>query len=149
MLFHIAFKFSTWLQYIIVETLTDFRSDMNTSNSDIVTAKFREVLWYGLVWLSETGTWNQTHLLLVWGLFACNDHCRHSLKNSNCHDASFVKSPASRLFGQPFIQAQSKENSKALCYWPLWGESTVRGIRRRPMDSPHKRPVTRKMFPFL
>ena len=24
----------------------------------------------------------------------------------------------------------------------------VRGIHRRPVNSPHKRPVTRKMFPF-
>ena len=27
-------------------------------------------------------------------------------------------------FVQPFVQAQIKENTKALCHWPLWGEST-------------------------
>ena len=36
-----------------------------------------------------------------------------------------LKSPASRLFTQPFIQAQIKENIKAPRHWPLWGESTV------------------------
>ena len=35
-----------------------------------------------------------------------------------------LKSPVSRLFTQPFIQAQIKENIKAQCHWPLWGEFT-------------------------
>ena len=48
-----------------------------------------------------------------------------------------LKSPASRLFAQPFVQAQIKENIKVPCHWPLWG-----------VDSPNKGPVTRKMFPL-
>ena len=35
-----------------------------------------------------------------------------------------VKSPASRLFIQPFIQTQIKENIKAPRHWPLCGEFT-------------------------
>ena len=35
-----------------------------------------------------------------------------------------LKSPASRLFTQPFIRAQIKENIKAPCHWPLCGEFT-------------------------
>ena len=35
-----------------------------------------------------------------------------------------LKSPASRLFTQPFIQAQIKESIKAPRHWPLWGEFT-------------------------
>ena len=35
-----------------------------------------------------------------------------------------LKSPASRLFTQPFIQVQIKENIKAPLHWPLWGEFT-------------------------
>ena len=35
-----------------------------------------------------------------------------------------LKSPDSRLFNQPFIQAQIKENIKALCHWPFRGEFT-------------------------
>ena len=37
---------------------------------------------------------------------------------------------ASRLFAQPFVQAQIKEIIKAPSDWPLWGEST--GDRRIP-----------------
>ena len=35
-----------------------------------------------------------------------------------------LKSPALRLFTQPFVQVQMKENIKALRHWPLWGEFT-------------------------
>ena len=35
-----------------------------------------------------------------------------------------LKSPASPLFTQPFIQAQMKENIKAPRHWPLWGKFT-------------------------
>ena len=59
-----------------------------------------------------------------------------------------LKSLASRLFAQPFVQAWIKENVKATRHWPLWGESTMRGIHRWPVDSHHKGAVTRKMFPF-
>ena len=45
-----------------------------------------------------------------------------------------------RWFAQPFVHAQIKQNSASLAY--------VRWIRRLPVNSPHKKPVTRKMFPF-
>ena len=35
-----------------------------------------------------------------------------------------LKSPASRLFTEPLIHAQIKENTKAPRHWPLWGEFT-------------------------
>ena len=35
-----------------------------------------------------------------------------------------LKSTASRLFAQTFVQAQIKRNIKAPRHWPLWGEST-------------------------
>ena len=35
-----------------------------------------------------------------------------------------LKWPASRLFTQPFIQAQMKENIKYPRHWPLWGKFT-------------------------
>ena len=53
-----------------------------------------------------------------------------------------IKSPASRLFTQLFIQAQSKNTSK------LPSLAFVRGIHRWLVNSPHKGPVTRKMFPL-
>ena len=55
-----------------------------------------------------------------------------------------LKSPTSRLFTQPFVQAHIKESMKASRHWSLCdGKPPVIGG-----DSPHKRPVTRKMFPF-
>ena len=52
-----------------------------------------------------------------------------------------LKSPASRLFAEPFVQAQRKyESSASLAF--------VRGIHWWPMGSPHKEPVKRKMFSF-
>ena len=39
-----------------------------------------------------------------------------------------LKSPTSRAFAQPFVQARIKKNLKALRHWPSWGEST--GHRR-------------------
>ena len=53
-----------------------------------------------------------------------------------------LKSPASRLFTEAFIQAQIKkhQSSASLAF--------VRGIHRGPVNSPHKWPVTGKMFPF-
>ena len=54
-----------------------------------------------------------------------------------------LKSPASRLFIQPFIQGEDQRQHQSSA--PL---AFVRGIHRWPVNSPHKRPVTRKMFPF-
>ena len=54
-----------------------------------------------------------------------------------------LKSPASPLLTQPFNQVQIKENIKAPRHCPL-----ARGIHRWPVNSPHKWPVTQKMFPW-
>ena len=54
-----------------------------------------------------------------------------------------LKSPASLIFTQPFIQAQIKENIKALRQWPLWGEFT--GDRWIPRT---KGLLRGKKFPF-
>ena len=54
-----------------------------------------------------------------------------------------LKSPASRLFTQSFIQGRSKKTSK-LCVTGLCA-----GNSPGPMNSPHKGPVTRKMFPLM
>ena len=54
------------------------------------------------------------------------------------------KSPASRLFTQPFYfqgtDQRKHQSSASLAF--------VRRIQRWPANSPHKWPVTRKMFPF-
>ena len=61
----------------------------------------------------------------------------------NDGDGVSNKSPASRLFTEPFIQGvdqRKHQTSASLAF--------VRGIHRGPVNSPHKGPVTRKMFPF-
>ena len=54
-----------------------------------------------------------------------------------------LKSLASRLFAQPFVQAQIKENFKASHHWLF-----VRRIHQWPVDSPHKGTVMQKIIPF-
>ena len=50
-----------------------------------------------------------------------------------------LKSPASWLFAQPFVQRKHQSSTSLAFVW---------GIHRWPVNSPHKRPVARKMFPF-
>ena len=48
-----------------------------------------------------------------------------------------LKTPGSRLFAHPFVQAQIKENIKALGHWPLWGESTCGFPSQRASNAEH------------
>ena len=48
------------------------------------------------------------------------DHCLALLKYHYCD--VIMSAMACRLFTQPFIQVQLKENIKAPRHWPLWGE---------------------------
>ena len=52
----------------------------------------------------------------------------HGISTHSSHSAITVtwrlKSPAFRLFAQPFVQAHIKENIRAPRHWPLWGEFT-------------------------
>ena len=54
-----------------------------------------------------------------------------------------LKTPTSRLFTQPVTQVQIKEKHQSSASLAF-----VRGIHRWPVNSSHKWPVTRKMFPF-
>ena len=51
----------------------------------------------------------------------------HWLHYSDVIPRGRLRSPASRLFTQPFIQTQIKENIKAPRHWPLCGEVTGTG----------------------
>ena len=53
-----------------------------------------------------------------------------------------LKSPASRLYTQPFIPVQIKENIEARV------TGFVLGIHRWPVNSPLQWPVTRSIFSF-
>ena len=50
-----------------------------------------------------------------------------------------LKSPASRLFTQPFVQAQIKEKHQTSVSLAF-----VRRIHRSPLNSPHRGPVTQR-----
>ena len=54
-----------------------------------------------------------------------------------------LKSPASRWFAQPFVLAQLKRKRQGSA-----SLACVRGIHQSPVNSRHKGPVTRKMFPL-
>ena len=45
-------------------------------------------------------------------------------------------------------KAQIKDNIKVPRHWPLWEEFNGNRWIPLPVNSPHKGPVTRKMFPF-
>ena len=69
--------------------------------------------------------------------------CRKTVqwRHNGCDGVSNHQ-PYDCLFNRLF-KAQIKENIKAPRHWPLCGEFTG-----GPVNSPHKGPVTRKMFPF-
>ena len=67
------------------------------------------LLWFGTVGLCSYISW-----LLCWYLTSV---CWHGALQWRHNERP--KSPACRLFAQPFVQGQIKENIKAPYYWPL------------------------------
>ena len=71
----------------------------------------------------------------------------HVPLHKHCNDVTMgamaSQSSDSRFFTQTFIQTQMRKNIKAPRHWPLCG-----GIHWWPVNSPHKWPVARKLFPF-
>ena len=83
----------------------------------------------GPIWGRQDPGW--PHELCFLGKYRCKSlgiyiqYINHSLQ---CQWARWhLKSPASQLFTQPFIQTQIRENIKAPCHWPLCGNSPVTG----------------------
>ena len=93
-------------------------------------------------------TWSHTCRVLK-AVVSLGNGVTHIASRKFFHYADVIMSAmASQITGLTivysiFIQAQIKENIKAPRHWPF-----VWGIHRRPVNSPHKRPVTRKMLPF-
>ena len=71
------------------------------------------------------------------GIYCITIQWRH-----NERDGDSNHRPHDCLLNRLF-KTQIKENIKAPSHWPLWGEFTGWSV-----NSPHKGPVTRKMFPF-
>ena len=77
-------------------------------------------------------------------IFILKSHMKRSIHYNDAIMGRWrLKSPAGPVFTHPFIRAQTKEKhqSSALLAF-VWG------IHPGPANSPHKWPVTRKMFPF-
>ena len=84
-------------------------------------------------WHPNYGSFGKTRKLAPqWVLCWNSENCHDALEwLHNEHDGVY-KSPTLRLFTQPFIQMQIKENIRALRHWPLRGEFTGdRWIPRR------------------
>ena len=102
-----------------------------------------------LVWCHQCQVYIDTNSHIVICAIPVNllclssDYSAQNGYNGVMMSAMASKKTASRLFTQPFIQAQFKENIKAPRHLPLWGE-----IYQWPVTSLHKSPVTRKMFLF-
>ena len=88
-------------------------------------------------------------------MYGCHGEDHRSATNQDFVDVHVItvtsqwvlwrfRSPASRLFAKPFVQAQTKENIKALRPWPLRGEFT--GDRWIPRTRGQWR---RKCFHFM
>ena len=92
---------------------------------------------FNIKWLINCGRFSLTYLYV----FLTPSFAIQSITVTSYYAPWRLKSPASRLFAQTFVQAQLKETIKAPRHWPLSGECW-------PVESPHKGPVTRKMFPF-
>ena len=95
--------------------------------------------------VSRTGTSNYIPRYL-WDIITCPCpwylHLAHTLQwRHNGHDCVSNHLPYHCLLSRLFSADQRKHQSSASL-------ASVRGIHRRPVNSPHKWPVTRKMFPF-
>ena len=127
-----------WVRYLYLNTETDGKSLSHRGWHKIaatVNWQLTHKCFWRCVHIASGRAWSteiQTALLL-WRTFKMTSQWAHWR----------FKSPASRLFTQPFIQGADQrkhQNSASLAF--------VRGIHRSPVNSSNKGPVTRKMFPF-
>ena len=122
----------------------------------------RQQPWY---WHSPNGIFEWNHLKVTFFYFQSVNDCvtqlsmphllmcflHHTTHVQPCsvssqwrHNGRWrLKSTASRLFTQSYYSAADQRKHQSSASLAL-----VRGIHRGPVNSPHKWPVTRKMFPF-
>ena len=98
--------------------------------------------------LQNMDTFSKAILKFMSKMALCQHHRNRTKREQRANPEDTVlewrlKSPASRLLAWPFIYAQIKKNTKSFASLAF-----VRGIHPLPVNSPHKWPVTRKMFPF-
>ena len=81
--------------------------------------------------------WRHHAQISFWGTRTSNELRWYMIGYQIGHYSGVIMSAMARLYAEPSVQAHIKENIKAPRHWPLW-----------PVDSPHKGPATRKMFPL-
>ena len=93
-------------------------------------AILQTTIWYSFSWMNIVVYWQKSHIKAwVYSL-----HWRH-----NGQDSVSIHQPHECLFDRLFRRRSKKyQSSTSLAF--VWG------IHRRPVNSPHKWPVTRKMF---
>ena len=99
--------------------------------------------WGYLLSLTSTSTLDRVGFADSMILLSCQDPtCRISLQwRRNGRDGVSNHQPRDCLLNRLFRHRWKKHQSPA-------SPAFVRGIHRSPVNSPHKWPVTRKMFPF-
>ena len=107
------------------------------------------MIW-GYIFLNETFHWMLLNDILLmmnqhqtwWWMFVVNALTSVSWQWRH-NKWRRLKSPTTRLFTRPFIQGTDQRKHQIPASLAF-----VRGIHRWPVNSQHKWPVTRKMFPF-
>ena len=101
-------------------------------------------------WFSLPANW-LIYVTLRWrhnGRDSVSNHQHYNCLLNRLFRRISIKTSKLRIT-QPFIQTHINKNIKAPHHWPLCGEFTGGGGGGGgPVNSPHKWPVTRKMFPF-
>ena len=106
----------------------------NVSNTGPWNAGNRNVAFTFTTSNNEVGTNGRKFVLIV---FSCSDSYNFPLAPTHYSD-DIMSAIVSQITGASLVWKHQSPASLAF----------VRGIHLWPMDSPHKRPVTRKMFPF-
>ena len=110
-------------------TTDHFHTKWNAIKNTFINEKVRNHdLWgYFIIW--PFNRQNQFRSSMIWNPW--HKHVLYVIIMTLWWTRWRFKSPASRLFAQPFIQAYIKDTITAPRHWPLWGEST--GDRSIPL----------------
>ena len=131
------FEFCTWIKRTV---LTNWNTSMQIhANTEIITTCYTKTSCKCLSKMVG-GSYPTKAVALLLGESKAYDVMTHwplainnSFQDTQCITMTSqwawwrLRSPASRLFTQPFIQMQIKENIKAPRHWPLCGEFTGTG----------------------
>ena len=93
-------------------------------------------------------------LLELWLNPGCDEFCGYMCCNQNpakfwwCHNDVIMSAMASQITSLTIVYSTVYSDADQRKHQSSASLAFVRGIHRAPVNSPHKWPVTRKMFPF-